>query len=155
MKYFLKEKSKKILDEGFYIKTDNGENKYFAKTDAQKRSCVNIFDLNEKVLLKIQKKLFRYDVVNSKDELLFSIKSNSSSKKKRYLTQSNVDNINNIRIEGNYSSMNFDIFKPEDILAQVSKKIVHVYDTYCCDVMDEKNALNYIAISIIIDLKNR
>lgn len=147
MKYFLQQRSQKNSDEGFYVKKDDGENKYLVKTENGKKSCLNIFDLNENVLIKIRKKLFRYDVVDSKDELLFCIK----PKKKRYILISGLDILKNIRVEGSYSTMNFDIYRPEEILAQVYKKIVHVFNTYCCDIIDEKNTLYYIAISIVID----
>ena len=152
MKYFLRQKSQEIWNEGFYIKQDNGEQKYFVKTENGKLSAINIFDLNENVLLKIQKKLFRYDVFDSKMQILFSIGPNFSFKNKKYLIKSEYEQFKNIKIDGNYLSLNYDIFKPEEILAQISKRIIYVLDTYCCDIIDEQNELYYIAMSIIIDL---
>ncbi|HEY8390267.1 MAG TPA: LURP-one-related family protein [Clostridia bacterium] len=152
MKYLVKQKSKTIWKEGFYIHNEEGARCYFVKAQNLGLSQVSIYDVNQNELLKIHKKLFRYDVFDTKNELLFSIKSNFGFKKKHFYLVSQLDDLKNVRIEGNYVASNFDIYRPEEILAQVSKKIVHVFDSYCCEIIDKKNEVNYIAMAMIVDL---
>lgn len=83
--------------------------------------------------------------------MLFKVKAKFSLFSKKAKIKSKTQQFNGLKIKGDFLAWEFDIEKDKKALARISKKLLKLSDTYDVSVADEKNAVYYLAIAIIID----
>jgi len=156
MNYFINQRFFNIWRNSFFIRNESGENSYEVKSNFSLLRRLTIYDMDGSPQITIKKRYFRvlprYDVYSSNKDFIFSVKSKFSILTKKCKIKSKDDNLNNIIIEGNILAWNFKIKQGDDVLVEISKKILKIADSYCISINDESNSLSYLAMIIILDL---
>jgi uncharacterized protein YxjI len=132
-----------------------GEDVYEVKSNLSMLHRLTIYDMNKKPLIKIKKRYFRvfprFDVCSVNNDLILAVKAKFSFLTKKCKIKSYDSNFNNIIIEGNILAWSFYIKQGDEVLVELSKKVFKIADSYCITINDEKNALLYLAMIIILD----
>lgn len=67
-----------------------------------------------------------------------------------FVPQYNID-YNGWHIKGNIMEWDYTIYDGNKIVANINKELFNLTDTYVLDILDEKNALDVLAIVLAID----
>lgn len=155
MNYYIKQRLFNIWRSSFFIMTESGDDCYEVKSNFSLLKRLTIYDLNSNPLITIKKKYFRflprYDICSPEGKLLLTVKAKMSLFKRKSKIVSNVENLEDMKIEGNVFAWNFLIKQEDKILVEISKKIFKIADSYCVSISDDKNTLLYLAIIIVLD----
>ncbi len=153
--YIVKQRLFNLWRSSFYIKDEQGVDCFFVKSDVNLLFRSTIYDMNNQPLLKIKKRYFRflprYDVYTSEGKLLFTVKSRFTvfTKKLKIISQNPV--LNGLKVDGNIFAWEFDVNKGDEVVARISKKLFRITDSYGVTIADEANAVNYLALAIVVD----
>ncbi|HEY8390268.1 MAG TPA: hypothetical protein VIL26_04885 [Clostridia bacterium] len=153
--YVVKQRLFNLWRSSFYIKDDQDVDCFLVKSDANILFRLTIYDMDNQPLIKIKKRYFRilprFDVCTPDGKLLFKVKRKIAVFSKKMKIKSKNPEFNGLKVKGNIFAWEFDINRGQDILARVSKKVLKIADTYCVTIADEANAVNYLALAIVID----
>lgn len=152
MRFIVRQKFFSIRD-GFYIKDQSGRDVYSVKGKLWtlgKKFYLTDLAGNE---LFIKQRLFRirarYDFLIN-DEVVAVVKRRFPLFMKRYKVESDV--FGDLKVNGNIMAWSFSIdTKDGRSLATVSKKILHVNDTYTVDVFDRRFEMLGLGIAVMLD----
>lgn len=153
MRFIVRQKFFSIRD-GFYIKDEAGRDMYHVQG--------KLFSLGKKLYLRdlagnelfIKQRLFRlrarYDFLIN-DEVVAVVKRRWFPLfLKRYKVESDV--FGDLKIKGNIMAWSFSIdTKDGHSLATVSKKILHINDTYAVDIFDKRFEMLGLGIAVMLD----
>lgn len=112
---------------------------------------LKIEDLQGRELVYIEQKLFRFFPeynIYLEGQHLARVKKEFTFLKPRFNIQSSMGNY---KIDGNFISHNFAIYKGEEIVARIDKKFFAFADTYAVDIADTENQPFMLALVIVID----
>lgn len=153
--YLVKQRLFNLWRSSFYIQNEAGENCFLVKSDVSLLYRLTIYNLNNQPLIKIKKRYFRvfprYDVYSPDKKFLFKVKAKFSVFSRKAKIKSKDPAYNGLKIKGDILAWEFDIEKGDKVLARISKKLLRLTDTYTVSVLDEQEAVKYLAIAIILD----
>lgn len=153
--FLVKQRLFNIWRSSFYIQNDAGQDCFQVKSDVHLLFRLTIYDLNGQPLAKIKKRYFRifprYDVYSPDGQLLFKVKAKFSLFTRKAKIISKSPDYNGLKINGNILAWEFDIDQGDRTVARISKKLLKLSDTYSVSILDEMDAVNYLAIAIIMD----
>ncbi len=149
MKLLLKQKVFAFRDK-FDIKDEEGNIKYFAKGkffSIGKR--LHIFDKENNEIIFIKQRIFSFlpkFYIMQQENLIAEI-----VKKFTFFKPKFVVNGLNWEINGNFLAHDYKIYEEERLIASINKKWFSWGDCYEIDIIDEKDELLVLAISLVID----
>jgi uncharacterized protein YxjI len=152
MKYAIKQKFF-TLAESFTIKDEGGSDVF--KVKAQLFSIpkkLRLFDMSENELCLIQKKMFKllpeYEI-----SMAGQLRANV---KKRFALFRNDFTITagggTYEVKGDWVGFDFTIIKSDREVARISKKFFSWTDTYGVEIADGEDAVELLALAIVIDM---
>ncbi len=151
MKYYIKQKVFSLKDK-FTVKDANDKDVY--QVQGKVFSLTNKLELlkmDGSQALNAKKKLFRflplYNIYSPHDDELAEVKRLLAFKPKFLVTVGNTE----YNVEGTLFAHTFQIYKDEQEVASITKKVVSFGDTYEIDILDENNKELFLFIVIIID----
>ncbi len=112
---------------------------------------LQIEDLHGNILIRIRQEIFRFlpeYYIYSGDKEIAMVKKEFTFFKPRFRIESDLGTY---QIEGNFMSLDFNILKDNQIVAQVSKKWFSFGDTYGVDIADDEYQAFILALVIVID----
>lgn len=151
MRYVIKQKVFSFGD-NFTIKDENGNDCFKVKGKVFAfGNKLRLFDMQEQELVYIEQKLFKFLPEYNlyyKGDLYATVKKEFSFFKPKFNINSAMGTY---RVEGNTWGMDFNIFKDDRHIAQVSKKWFSWGDTYGVDILGEEEPSYILALTIVID----
>lgn len=136
----------------FIIKDINDEEIFNVTEDISSISdVVNIFDTKGNNIITANKNLdspFECYDIYSEEEYLGSVKLQTMLFKHIFVIE---DNDEEYRLKGDFHSLEFDIFKGDNLVATVSNRALPLSNTYIVDIKEDKTTKLLLSSVIIID----
>ena len=151
MRYLIKEKIFTFADR-FRIEDDEGYPQYeVVGKILSLGNKLHIYDMNEKELVYIEEKIFRFlpeYTIYREDNIIGKIKKELTFFIPKFRIESSYGQFT---IEGDVFHHSFNILKNGKPIAWISKKWISLSDTYSVDIVDEEDHPFILSIVIILD----
>ena len=152
MRYFIKQKVFSFGDK--FTVYDKQEGELF-KVEGKMFSIKNKLefkDLSGNILFRAERKVLsflpEYSIYNAEGLHLATVKKKFTFFRHSFQV---IEGNNDIQVQGDFLSHNFNIVKNGQLAASIQKKLFSWGDTYMIDVSDESASLLYLFITIVID----
>jgi uncharacterized protein YxjI len=138
----------------FDIKNEHGKKVYFV--DGKAFSFVDdltIKDLQRNEVARIKKKLFTFIptyTVSRKGQLLATVRKRPFTLRTRFKLE--IPGPGKYEVLGNMFRYDYKILRDGKQVANVSKKILAMSDSYGIEIYDEENAITILGVAIVIDI---
>lgn len=154
MKFFVRQKILTLLTSKYEIMDESGNLVFFVKSNIFFPYKLTFFNENGEAVLQIKKRYFRilsrYDI-KIQDQLVAILKRKYSIFQKKFKIKSDLEQLNNIQMQGDIFSYSFQMVKDNKAIASISKKFLSIGDKYTVDIKDIDNRDVYLAVAVAID----
>lgn len=151
MKLYVKQKFLSLAD-SYNVYDENNQVFYYIKGNVFTiTNRMEMFDKNNNLLYIIKHKIFdilpTINIFDYNKKLIFNVKKKFTILKPKF----KVNFLNNdYYIEGDILSWNFKVYKKNEVIGHVKKKIINFTDTYEIDTIDEERDL-MVCLTVCID----
>lgn len=152
MRYIVRQKIFSLSD-SFFIKDEFGNDVFHARRQILSfGKKLRIFDLSGNELCYIEQKLFKfmpeYDIYIAGEHVANVKKKFALFRNDFVITSPGAE----YYVEGDFWAHEFEIYRDQHPIAQISKKFFSFTDTYGVDIDDSQDQITTLALAIVVDM---
>ncbi len=156
MKLFIRQDYINFWHESFSVKDANNQEIFRVEPKKNIFTTYDILDKDRNILLTLKREatfwLPKFSIRDNQGVVLAEIQKKWTWFKAKYKIKSFIEgDDSDYSVKGSVMGWNFDFKRNDEVLCNISKKILKVTDTYCIDIKDDDEMLLCVAVALAID----